>query len=368
MRIKNGLVFNGEHKMEQKDLCFENGVITETSVSGEFDAEGCYVLPGFIDTHVHGANGVEFYSSDYAADPKPALDYLSSVGVTSILYTLATSTKEEYIADAKRFKAANDDRMLGIHGEGPFVNPVRTGGMLPDRLQKPCKEIPDIIQEYSGNMLKVFTMAPELEGGEEVVKHLVDMGVKVSIGHCDATVEQAEKAIEWGASRVTHTYNAMRPFSHRDAGILGCALTDDRLECELICDMHHVSPTAVKLVVKAKGIDKVTMISDCSFFCGMPEGKYELNGRELYVEGGFAKLPSGTISGSACSLATGAKNMFDLGYRPEEIAVMACVNPARAAGAEDSRGELKSGYRADVIILDKEFNVKHVFVKGEQIR
>lgn len=367
MKIKNGLVFNIEHKMEKKDLCFENGIITDDSLSGEFDAEGCYVLPGFIDTHVHGACGVEFYSSDYSGDPKPALDYLASQGVTSILLTFATSSPDEYIADAKRAKDANDDRILGIHGEGPFVNPIRKGGMHPDRIQKPCKEIPDLIQNHSGNMLKVFSMAPELEGAEEIIKYLLDMGVKVSIAHTDATIEEAKKAVDLGATRVTHTFNAMRPFSHRDAGIIGCALTEDRLDCELICDMHHVSPTAVKLVVKAKGIDKVTMISDCSFFCGVPEGKYMLNGRELYVEGGFAKLPDGTIAGSACSLATGAKNMFDLGYKPEEIAVMACVNPARAAGASD-RGELKIGHRADIIILDKEFNVKHVFVKGEQIR
>ena len=367
MRIKNGLVFNAQHKMEQKDLCFENGVITENSVSGEFDANGMYVLPGFIDTHIHGANGVEFYSSDYATNPKPALDYLTSVGVTSVLATFATSTLEEYIADAKRIKEANDDRFLGIHCEGPFVNPVRMGGMHPDRIQKPCNEIPDKIQEYSGNMLKVFSLSPELEGASGVIKHLTDMGVKVSIAHTDASFEHATMAVDLGATRVTHTYNAMKPLSHRDPGALGCALTDDRLECELICDMHHVSPAAVNLVVKAKGIDKVTMISDSSFFCGMPEGKYMVNGRELYVEGGFAKLPNGTIAGSACSLATGAKNMFDLGYKPEEIAVMACVNPARAADVTD-RGELKLGYRADVILLDKDFNVKHVFLKGEQIK
>ena len=367
LKIKNGLVFNAEHKMEPKDLCFENGIITEDSTSGEFDATGMYVLPGFIDTHIHGANGVEFYASDYADNPKPALDYLASVGVTGVLYTLATSTREEYISDAKRFKEANDDRLLGIHWEGPFVNPVRKGGMHPDRIQNPCNEIPDLISEYSGNMLKIFSIAPELDGAHEVIKHLLDMGVKVSIAHTDASFEEASAAADLGATRVTHTYNAMRPLSHRDPGVLGCALTDDRLECELICDMHHVSPAAVKLVVKAKGIDKVTMISDCSFFCGMPDGKYTLNGRELYVEGGFAKLPDGTISGSACSLATGAKNMFDLGYKPEEIAVMACVNPARAASAYD-RGELKAGYRADIILLDKDFNVKHVFVKGKQIK
>ncbi len=367
MRIKNGLVFSGEHIMEQKDLCFENGVITENSVSGEFDAEGCYVLPGFIDTHIHGANMIEFYTSEYQGEPTPALDYLSSQGVTSILPTFATCNTDEYATDTLRLLSTNDDRILGIHCEGPFVNPVRMGGMQPEKLQLPNMEVPDIIQKNSGNKLKIVSMSPELEGSKEVIKELVKSGVKVSIAHTDATYEQALEAVEMGATRLTHTFNAMRPFSHRDTGVLGCALTDDRIECELICDMHHVSPAAVKLVVKAKGIDKVTMISDCCFFCGVPEGKYDFNGRELYVEGGFAKLPNGTIAGSACSLATGAKNMFKLGFKPEEIAVMACVNPARAADAKD-RGELKLGYRADVIILDKEFNVKHVFLKGEQIR
>lgn len=367
MRIKNGLVFNCEHKMEQKDLCFENGVITESSVSGEFDASGFYVLPGFIDTHIHGANGIEFYTSEYQGDPTPALDYLSTQGVTSILPTFATCRTEEYAEDTKRLMTTADDRILGIHCEGPFVNPVRMGGMQPEKLQLPNMEVPKVIQQNSGNMLKIVSMAPELEGSKEVIKELVTMGVKVSIAHTDASFEEATEAVDMGATRVTHTYNAMRPFSHRDAGILGCALTDDRLHCELICDMHHVSPAAVKLVVKAKGIDRVTMISDCCFFCGVPEGKYDFNGRELYVEGGFAKLPNGTIAGSACSLAVGAKNMFKLGFTPEEIAVMACVNPARAADAKD-RGELKAGYRADIIILDKEFNVSHVFVKGKQVR
>lgn len=368
MRIKNGLVFNDEHKMEQKDLCFENGVITAESVSGEFDATGMYVLPGFIDTHIHGANMIEFYSSEFEGLPTAALDYLSSQGVTSILPTFATCKTEEYERDTKRLLSTGDDRILGIHCEGPFVNPVKMGGMQPEKLQLPNMDVPNIIQKNSENRLKIVSMSPELEGANEVIKQLVEMGVKVSIAHTDATYEQTLTAVEMGASRLTHTFNAMRPFSHRDTGVLGCALTDDRIECELICDMHHVSPAAVKLVVKAKGINKVTMISDCCFFCGVPEGPYDFNGRVLYVEGGFAKLPNGTIAGSACSLATGAKNMFDLGFKPEEIAVMACVNPARAAGAEDSRGELKEGYRADIILLNKEFNVKHVFIKGKQIK
>ncbi len=367
MRIKNGLVFNREHKMEYKDLCFENGVITEYSLNGEFDADGCYVLPGFIDTHIHGANSVEFYSSEYAGNPKKALDYLSNEGVTSILATLVTENTDEYISDLERIIDAKDDRILGIHCEGPFINPLRKGGMYGDRIQKPDRELPKILQKYSNNNLKIFSLAPELSGADKVIKQLVEMGVKVSLAHSDASFEEAEYAVDCGATRVTHTYNAMRPFNHREPGILGCALIDNRLECELICDMHHVSPEAIKLAVKAKGIDKITMISDCCLFCGMPEGKYMLNGRNLIVEGGFSKLPDGTITGSACSLAVGAKNMFNLGFKPEEIAVMACVNPARAANCKN-RGELKSEYRADIIILDADFNVKNVFIKGERVK
>lgn len=364
MRIKNGLVFGMDHKMSQKDLCFEDGVITEDSVSGEYDASGCFVLPGFIDTHVHGACGVEFYISD--DDVLPALDWLSKQGVTSILATLATENKEEYISDAKKLGAAHDDRLIGIHAEGPFVNPVRKGGMLPDRIQMPASEIPKLINEYSGGMLKILSMAPELEGADEVIRTCLDMGVQVSMAHSDATFEQAQEAVDKGVTRATHMYNAMRPFNHREPGVLGCALTDDRVCSELICDLHHVSAPAIKLAVAAKGIDRITMISDCSFFAGMPEGEYELCGRKLYVADGFCKLADGTICGSAKCLADGAKNMFDLGYKPEDIAVMACVNPAKASGCTD-RGELAVGMRADVIVLDEEFRVKAVFVAGNRV-
>ncbi len=367
MKIKNGLVFSSDHTMEQKDLCFENGIITEASSDGEYDATGCYVLPGFIDTHIHGAYGVEFYECDYSGDLKQSLDYLTKCGVTSILVTLATEQYEEYIIDCKKVVEANDDRVLGIHCEGPFVNPVRKGGLRPSAIKAPDETLPALLQEHSGGRLKIMSLSPELEGADKVIAACLKEGVKVSMAHTDASYEQAKAGIDKGITRATHTYNAMRPFNHRDAGPIGCALTDDRVDCELICDLHHVSAPAIKLAVKAKGIDKITMISDTSFFCGVPEGKYMLSGRELIVEGGFAKLPDGTISGSACHLAVGAKNMFNLGYTPDEIAVMACVNPARAAGAYD-RGELKLGYRADIIILDKDFNVKDVFLKGEQVK
>ncbi len=365
MRIYGGKVFGADHKMHQKDLCFENGVIKNSSENGEFDASGCYVIPGLIDTHIHGARGVEFWLSD--EDMTPALDWLSQNGVTSVLVSLACQYPEELEKDAKKIADLNDKRIVGIHAEGPFVNPLRKGGMDEVRIQKPDVKIPDLINDASGGMLKIMTVAPELKGIEEVISKCLKMGIKVSMGHSDATYEQAKKAVDIGASRLTHTFNAMRPYNHREPGVLGCALDDERVNCELICDLYHVSAPAIRLVLNAKGYEKVTMISDCSMFCGMGDGEYIVAERTIYVKDGLCRLADGTISGSSRSLFDGAKNMFNLGYKPEEIAVMAAVNPAKAAGCTD-RGELIAGYRADVLVVDDNFNIKAVFVEGERVR
>lgn len=365
MRIYGGQVFGADHKMHQKDLCFENGVITNDSQNGEFDASDCYVIPGLIDTHIHGAKGVEFWLSDQ--DMTPALDWLSQNGVTSALVSLACQYPEELKKDAKKIADLNDKRIVGIHAEGPFVNPVRKGGMNELKIQAPDVSLPTMINDVSGGMLKIMTVAPEIEGIDDVINTCINMGVKVSMGHSDATYEEAKRAVEMGASRLTHTFNAMRPYNHREPGVLGCGLDDDRVNCELICDLYHVSATAIKLVLKAKGYENVTMISDCSMFCGMGDGEYIIGGKTIYVRNGLCQLADGTISGSSRSLFDGAKNMFNLGFKPEEIAVMAAVNPAKAAGCCD-RGEFVEGYRADVLVVDKNFDLKAVFVEGERVR
>ena len=371
MILANATIVNDEFQLMNCDIRIDGERIVEigTHLFGEeiWDMSGTYILPGFIDTHIHGSFGVEFYTCEHSGNLKTSLDYLSSQGVTSVLVTLAAESNEEYVSDCDRILEANDDRILGIHCEGPMVNFNRKGGLQPDKLQTPNLDVIDVFENHCKGMLKIFSMAPELQGADDVIKYLSNKGVKVSMAHSDATYEEATHGVDMGCTRITHLYNAMRPLAHRDPGIIGCALTDDRVECELICDMHHVAAPAIKLAVSSKGIDKITMISDTSFFCGMPDGKYIIAGREINVSQGFARLSDGTIRGSACSLAVGAKNMFDLGYNPEEIAVMACVNPARAAGTKD-RGELIPGYRADVIILDKKFNVKAVFLKGEKIK
>lgn len=361
MRIKNGLVFGSDHLMHEKDLCFENGVISEHSEHGEYDATGCYVLPGFIDTHIHGANSVTFGMNHQSIIP--ALDWLSDRGVTGVLVTLASETLDEYMQDVEIIKAAADERVLGIHMEGPFLNPLRKGGMPPDRIQTPSLQFLKTVNSRSGNILKILSMAPELDGIEEVIEYCQATGVQVSMAHTDATYAEASTAVDKGMTRATHLFNAMRPFNHREPGVIGCALTDDRVNCELICDLHHVAAPIIKMAVRAKGINRITMISDGDFFSGLPDGKYEWAGQELFVSDGLCRLKDGTIRGTARTLAEGAKNMFDLGFKPEEIAVMACVNPAKACGCND-RGELTPGKRADIVILDSTFRVKDVFVAG----
>lgn len=367
MRIKGGSVFGTDHKMHQEDLCFENGVITEDSQCGEFDATGCFVLPGMIDTHCHGANGVEFYWSD--KDITPALDYLAGQGVTGILASTCCETLEELKTDMHRLLDRKDERILGIHAEGPFVNPVRKGGMSEVRIQKPNAELVRELYQESNGMVRIMTLAPELEDAEEVIDTCLELGIKVSMGHSDATYECARKAVDRGVSRMTHTFNAMRPYNHREPGVLGLALDDDRVNCELICDLFHVSAPAIRLVLAAKGYENITMVSDCSQYAGVGDGDYPIGDgtRFVYVRNGLCQLANGTIAGSSKCLDYDAKNLFQMGVLPEQIAVMACVNPAKACGCDD-RGEFRIGNRADIVVFDEHFDLKAVFLGGKRIR
>lgn len=365
MKITGGAVFCSDKTTKIKDLCFEGGVITETSESGVFDATGCYVLPGFIDTHNHGFFGTEFSSPD--EDLSVGLDKLCRLGVTAVLATTRTLFEEELYAAARNIARQKDSRILGIHMEGPFVNPARIGAMNRHKLRNPDISVIANMQKQSGGMVKIVSLAPELENGYETVKYCAENGITPSMAHTDATESQAKKAFSLGATRLTHTYNGMRPFTHRDPGVLGYALTEDGIGCELICDLYHVSPAAIKMAVRCKGVDNITMISDSGVFAGLGDGEYIVDGRKRYVRDGLCLADDNkTIAGSTKTLYDGVKNMFSLGYSPAEIAVMASVNPARACG-DTTRGSLEAGKRADIVVLDKNFNIAAVFLGGERI-
>ncbi len=365
MKITGGAVFCSDKTLKTKDLCFENGIITDNSEGGEFNAEGCYVLPGFIDTHNHGCFGTEFSSPDQ--DLSAGLDKLCTLGITAVLATTRSLLEEELYAAARNIARQKDDRILGIHMEGPFVNPARIGAMNRHKLRNPDIDIIKRFQKESGGMLKIVSFAPELENGYETVKYCAENGITPSMAHTDATLEQAEKAHLLGAIRLTHTYNGMRPFTHRDPGVLGYALTTDGIQCELICDLYHVSAAAIKMAVKCKGVDNITMISDSGVFAGLGDGEYIVDGRKRYVRDGLCLADDKkTIAGSTKTLYDGVKNMYFLGFSPAEIAVMASVNPARDCG-DNTRGLLETGKRADIVVLDKNFDITAVFYGGERI-
>jgi len=364
LKIVGGKVFGPDHQMHLRELCFENGVITKNSAGEVFDATGCYVLPGLIDTHIHGARGIGFYWS--TDDLLPALDYLTEQGVTGILPATCSETPEELEQDLRRLAACPDDRILGIHAEGPFLNPAHGGGMRKNRIQPPNTDTLRRMYAAAEGKLKILTLAPEMEDADAVIDLCLELGIHVSMGHTGADYACAKKAVDRGASRLTHTYNGMRGFNHREPGVLGCGLEDDRVMCELICDLFHVSAPAIHLAIRSKGCENITLISDGSRFSGLGDGEYFQEDRMIYIKNGLCTLADGTISGSSRCLSDGARNLFHLGYAPEQIAVMAAVNPAKVCGCTD-RGELLPGYRADIAVFDEDFRVKAVFLKGNRI-
>ncbi|MBQ3146427.1 MAG: N-acetylglucosamine-6-phosphate deacetylase [Oscillospiraceae bacterium] len=364
MKIVGGSVFGSDHQMHETSVCFENGIITETSTEGVYDATGCYVLPGLIDTHIHGARGIGFYWSK--EDLLPALSWLTRQGITGILPATCSETPDELEEDLRRLASFPDDRILGIHAEGPFLNPVNRGGMRENRIQAPNIDTLQRMYDASKGKLKILTLAPETEGADAVIDRCLELGIAVSMGHTSATYDCAKKAVDRGATRLTHTFNGMRGLSLREPGVLGCGLEDDRVMCELICDLHHVSAPAIRLAIRCKGYENITVISDGSRFSGLGDGEYFQEDRMIYIKNGLCTLADGTISGSSRCLSDGARNLFHMGYPPEQIAVMAAVNPAKVCGCTD-RGELKVGYRADLVVFDQDFRVKAVFLKGQQV-
>ncbi len=373
MTIRNGLILNGKTgQFEHRSLVIENGKIarfTDDAPADAFDAEGLYVLPGMIDTHIHGFVGVEFAKKE--GDFVPAQTALARRGVTGFAATVRCMPFEDML-DADRNAAfqirqpQTGAKVLGIHNEGPFVSYKRTGAMRPPVIDCTVPAMRQAVEAGDG-FLKLVTIAPERENALDAIACLTSCGVHATMGHTDATYAQAQAAVNAGAHRATHVFNAMRPLSHRETGILGTALTDDRVCCELIADFVHLDPPAVRLVYRAKGAQNITLISDAGAQSGLPDGDYEVGGRIRHVRDGLCLTDEGVICGSCFSMLKGAQNLRSLGIPLEEIAVMASLNPAKALGVEKRVGSIEIGKEADLIVCDDKFNLRAVFIDGVQV-
>ncbi len=375
MRIINGNVLLGnENRFVKTDMTVEDEIIKsfgEDSAGGEiFDAEGMYVISGFIDTHIHGCVGVEFASPD--EDFTKASEWLASEGVTSYAATVRAMTPDRVVSAIKNIVRESKREVTGacvrgINLEGPFVSKTKSGVMNPPDVECAPDTVALFSRESEG-LLKIMTLAPERESACLAASEAVRNGVKVSVGHTDATFVETKALIDAGATRATHVFNAMRPLSHRETGVLGAVLTDNRINCEMICDFVHLDPAAMEIVYRLKGYKNITLVSDTGFMSGLGDGEYVVDGRKRIVKDGICRNSEGRIAGSCVSMLVGAKNLLSMGVPLEEISVMASLNPAKALGIEALTGSIELNKKADLIVCDKELNIKAVFISGRRVK
>lgn len=367
MRIKNAKVFVGKTFIPA-DIEFNSKITAVGKLAGEadFDAQGCYVIPGLVDVHTHGAMGEDF--SDGKIDGMQAMaDYYAAHGVTSYLATTMT-LKEEVLTPAmhaiRDFQRQGGAKCAGIHLEGPFLGYAKRGAQAAENLHKPDVTLFDRLNAASGGMVKLVTVACEEEGGMEFIAD-VSKKCTVSLGHTSATYEQAMEAFARGASHATHLYNGMDGLHHRKPGIIAAAL-DAGASVELICDGLHIHPAAVRVAAKLYG-DKLNLVSDSLRCAGMPDGNYELGGQPITLSGGVARLSgTDTLAGSAISMLDALRNVVAFGLSLPEAVYAASTAPARAVGLTDT-GSIEVGKCADLVVLDKELNLVAVYVDGEKI-
>ena len=362
----------------KKTIRIENGKIAKicdcTDVEEGFITldDDKIVVPGFIDKHIHGANNSDgMYNT--IEDSKNISKVIASEGVSSYLITTMTQSVEQIDAallNAKNFiEQYNYEgaKPLGIHLEGPFISKKYKGAQIESCIV-PCDvETFKHYQNVSGNNIKQVTLAYE-ENGKELVNYLRETNVVASLGHTDATCEQSLEAVKEGATSFTHTYNAMKPLHHREAGTGGAALLADEAYCEMICDLIHLSKYAIKVLYKAKGKDKLIVITDGIEARHLPDGEYQLGGQAVYVKNGEARLIDGTLAGSTLLMNNGlrnVKNVLELSY--EDTIDMATKNPALNLGIYDKKGSIKEGKDADFAVIDKDFNVYMTISEGNII-
>ncbi len=333
------------------------------------DANQLIAIPGFIDGHIHGANGADMMDATEEALDAMA-SFLPKEGTTSFLATTITQSPDNIdkslknVANYKNKPAQSE--MIGVHLEGPFVEKSKAGA-------QPLKYIaePDIVQfrkwqEVSGDAIRTITIAPEHDQEGSFIHALAESNVNVSAGHTDVGFAGMKKAAEQGVRQVTHLCNAMNGIHHRDIGAVGAAFQLDALRAELIADGIHVVPEMLQLIYNNIGSERLILITDAMRAKGLPAGDYELGGQPVKVNEDRAVLADGTLAGSILKMHDGVRRMLGLqGVSLRDVVKMASVNPAKQIGVYDRKGSIAVGKDADILIVDEALNIKYTICRGE---
>ncbi len=363
-------------------IVVEDGKITQMGHRDEvripadaehFAAGDRIVIPGFVDVHIHGAGGHDVMEGTAEAIAKVA-STVARRGTTSLVATTVTAPPEEtckslegiarYIRSKRNTESRFAAEVLGIHLEGPFISPARRGVHPADSIVQPSKELFEEFVAAADGFIRILTLAPELPGALDLIERAVAKGIVASMGHTDATFEQARAAIQRGVTHAAHMFNAMRPFSHRDTGVIGAVLTSAEVIAEVIADGHHVDSPAMEILLRAKGLDGVVLVSDGTAATGMRNGNYRLGNFEVSVTDGVVRNSEGKLAGSTLTLDRALQQIVALGVPLLEAVRMATLLPARRLGLGGKKGVIAVGADADIVVLNPDLRIAGVMTRG----
>ena len=377
--LRNARLVLPEQVMESGTIVIEQGHIASISEldsashvqsDGQLDLGNLTVYPGFIDVHIHGAAGVDMMEAS-TSDIARVSQFLAPQGVTGWLPTLVPAPAEDYERSIKAIDYAMQShlgaRILGVHYEGPFVNSAQCGALRTQFFRtfsgiNDLDDLPVFVYKAAKHMI---TVAPEISGGVELVRELNDRGWIVSIGHTRATFDLLDQAFEAGARHMTHFMNAMAPLHHRAPGPVGWGLSRDDVTCDIVADGIHLDPQMLRLLLKLKGADRLSLISDAVAAAGLGDGDYEIWGETITVRDGRTSNLRGAIAGSVITMLDAVRLLQSLGVSEVDVAKMAATNPARLLGIEQACGSIEQGKRADLIALDSGGTVRLTIVGGQ---
>ena len=372
--IVNGKIILPDSIVEGRALLFDEKIIglSETVPEGAeiIDAKGRYVAPGLVDIHIHGYLGEDTSDGSVEGIRKMAEGIVKN-GVTAWLPTTMTVSYDDLRRAFDAVRVLMDKKnnpkgaqIMGVHAEGPFINPSKKGAQAVEYIRP--ADAPFLIE--NSDVIRIVTIAPEMPGALDCIREVTEKtGILMSMGHTAANYETAKAGIEAGIRHATHLFNAMTPLNHRDPGVVGASLADDRVSTELIADTFHISPDLFGLVAKVKG-DNLILITDCTRAGGLEDGEYTLGGQPIFVKGIECRLADGTIAGSVLKLNNAVRNMREHTNLPlEQIVRMASINAARCIGLDKTKGSLEAGKDADIILADENFAVSETIIAGETV-
>lgn len=372
MVIKNAKVYTENFCFEDMDIHVENGIFVEKASQDVICyADDLYALPGLIDIHLHGAKGFDFSDGSVSANEKIA-EYEAMQGITTIIPTTMSQTKEEMV---KTFQALGKCKstvgtadMAGIYMEGPFMSKEKKGVHKEENLRLPDISLVEEMQKHAKGRIKIVTVAPELEGALDFIEKGKEK-YRISIAHTSANYEVSTKAFAAGATQLTHFFNGMVPFNHREPGIIGAAWENNDCMAELICDEFHIHPLVINMTFRIFGPERVILVSDSMRATGMEDGNYTLGEHKVIVRDSVARMEDGTLAGSTRNLMDCLKIAVRDIHIPLETAIRAAtMNPAVAVGVDKEYGSIAVGKHANITFVDKDLNVVMVMKDGVIIR